>query len=128
MEITLAKKELFVIGQILSIATQTQNSIKFLLEIDKKCINSANLETDVTVEITVEDLFYIIEILGKREEFYFTEFNKTVKTKLLTTVMGMPDSELKADILARFGQMNNMIEFYLNNLASQYIYTHGLND
>jgi len=123
---SLAKKDLFFIGQTLSTKYVNSDIAPFINNINRSCVDATDLDIDVVITLTIEQLFSIIDKLGKEPEFYYAQFNKEINDTLSQAISEIEDDELKNFIIDNLSIRRTSIDNHKTNLINQYIKTQGL--
>lgn len=123
---SLAKKDLFFIGQTLSTKYVNSDIAPFINNINRSYVDATGLDIDVVITLTIEQLFSIIDKLGKEPEFYYAQFNKEINDTLAQAINDLDDEDLRIFITDNLNIKRTSIDNHKINLINQYIKTQGL--
>lgn len=123
---SLAKKDLFFIGQTLSTKYVNSDIAPFINNINRSYVDATGLDIDVVITLTIEQLFSIINKLGKEPEFYYAQFNKEINDTLAQAINDLDDEDLRIFITDNLNIKRTSIDNHKINLINQYIKTQGL--
>lgn len=127
IELNIEKKFLIMLVSLLTDNKSPQSIFKFYEEIKNKVINATNLDSLVTVETTIGELFEVVEILGKLKEFYYADYNKILKDKVVAKATQLSQSSNELEI-AQGNYIFYVLSNKLNTIESNlnYLLTKGI--